>query len=70
MSSFYPLVAFPVLEAPQWTKGYTVNICFTLGCTITLLLGFFLHHREEKHVRERAEIDEEGLKGEEVKHIE
>ncbi|KAF2025012.1 hypothetical protein EK21DRAFT_117208 [Setomelanomma holmii] len=24
--SFYPITVFPILEAPQWTKGYTVNI--------------------------------------------
>jgi hypothetical protein len=48
VSSFYPLVAFPVLEAPRWKKGYIVNFFFILGCWTSLSLGFFLYWRQEK----------------------
>lgn len=46
--AFYPVVAFPAIEAPQWKKGYIVNFFFILGCWVVLSLGFYLHRRDEK----------------------
>ncbi|KAF6819067.1 vitamin H transporter, partial [Colletotrichum musicola] len=71
ISSFYPLVAFPVVEAPQWKKGYIVNFFFILGCWASLTLGFWLYNKQEKQKRQREMeemIDEEKLKGEDAKH--
>ncbi|TDZ51524.1 Pantothenate transporter liz1 [Colletotrichum trifolii] len=70
ISSFYPLVTFPVLEAPRWHKGYIVNFFFILGCWASLSLGFFLYHKEQKQKERRARLDEEHLKGDHVKHVE
>ncbi|KAL0934775.1 vitamin H transporter [Colletotrichum truncatum] len=69
ISSFYPLVVFPVVEAPRWKKGYIVNFFFILGCWAALTLGFFLHGKEEKRKKDLALLDEENLKGEDVKHV-
>ncbi|GJC84372.1 vitamin H transporter [Colletotrichum liriopes] len=69
ISSFYPIVAFPVVEAPRWKKGYIVNFFFILGCWFFLSLGFFLIRKQEKRQKETALLDEETLKGSDVKHI-
>ncbi|KAK6215238.1 vitamin H transporter [Colletotrichum tabaci] len=70
VSSFYPIVVFPVIESPRWKKGYIVNFLFILGCWFFLSLGFFLIRREEKRQKEsRALLDEEHLKGGDVKHV-
>lgn len=39
---------FPILEAPQWTKGYTVNIVFILCYWALFLVGQYLWRREEQ----------------------
>jgi len=59
VSSFYPIVAFPVLEAPEWHKGYIVNFFFILGCWVTLSLGFYLYHRQERHEARTAQPTKE-----------
>jgi hypothetical protein len=46
--SFYPITVFPILEAPQWTKGYTVNIVFILCYWSLFLLGQYLWRRDEQ----------------------
>lgn len=46
--SFYPITVFPILEAPQWTKGYTVNIVFILCYWTIFMIGQYLWQREEK----------------------
>ena len=72
MNSFYPLVTFPVVEAPRWKKGYIVNFFFILGAWGFLTAGYFLHQRAEKKQKLReAELalDEDNLKGESVKHV-
>jgi hypothetical protein len=45
--SFYPITVFPILEAPQWTKGYTVNIVFILCYWALFMIGQYLWRREE-----------------------
>jgi len=40
--SFYPITVFPILEAPQWTKGYTVNIVFIICYWVLFLVGQYL----------------------------
>jgi hypothetical protein len=46
--SFYPITVFPILEAPQWTKGYTVNIVFILCYWTIFMIGQYLWQRDEK----------------------
>lgn len=46
--SFYPIAAFPVVEAPRWTKGYSVNIFFVVGCWASFLVMQYLYKKSEK----------------------
>lgn len=46
--SFYPIAVFPVVEAPRWTKGYAVNICFVVGCWAGFLAMQYLYKQGEK----------------------
>ena len=64
--SFYPIAVFPVLEAPRWLKGYTVDLLFIIGCWLTLMLGFWLQKRDEKKEAILAERDEENFKAREI----
>lgn len=45
--SFYPIAAFPVVEAPRWTKGYSVNICFIVGCWACFLIMQYMYKKSE-----------------------
>ena len=70
--SFYPITVFPILEAPQWTKGYTVNIVFIICYWILFMVGQYLWRREEKTKKfdiNRQE-DEDVLNKPEAVHIE
>lgn len=71
--AFYPIVAFPVVEAPRWKKGYIVNFFFILGCWITFCIGIFVHHLQEKR-RKQTELQEAEanmkIPREDVKHLE
>lgn len=68
ISSFYPLVVFPVVEVPRWKKGYIVNFFFILGCWASLTTGFFLYRKQEKR-QKQLDLDEENLKGANIKHV-
>jgi hypothetical protein len=46
--SFYPIAVFPVLEAPRWKKGYSVEVFFVSMVWILFMLGQYLHRRDEK----------------------
>jgi hypothetical protein len=46
--SFYPITVFPRLEAPKWTKGYTVNIVFTCCYWVIFMTGQLLWIRDRK----------------------
>jgi hypothetical protein len=46
--SFYPITVFPVVEAPRWKKGYSVNIAFLCGCWATFLAMQYLYKKSEK----------------------
>lgn len=71
--SFYPITVFPILEAPQWTKGFTVNIVFILCYWALFMVGQYLWRREEqskKYDINAPSNDEDELKGSEVLHVE
>jgi len=60
--AFYPITVFPVVEAPRWKKGYSVNLAFVLTCWALFLLGTFLHRRDTKKAeQEQIHRDEEKL---------
>ncbi|WQF88315.1 Putative major facilitator superfamily, MFS transporter superfamily [Colletotrichum destructivum] len=46
--SFYPITVFPILEAPRWSKGYTVNIVFIICYWTIFMIGQYLWRREEQ----------------------
>lgn len=54
--SFYPIAVFPVVEAPRWTKGYAVNICFVVGCWASFLVMQYMYKKSEAK-KERAFAD-------------
>ncbi|KAM0334981.1 hypothetical protein ACHAQA_000015 [Verticillium albo-atrum] len=73
INSFYPLVAFPVVEAPRWKKGYIVNFFFILGSWSLLTIGYLIHRRWERRQKlAAAALDEDNLKAEvsgDAKHM-
>jgi hypothetical protein len=52
--SFYPIAVFPVVEAPRWTKGYSVNIAFVVGCWSCFLIMQYLYKKSEKQKEQQA----------------
>ncbi|KAH7031493.1 vitamin H transporter [Microdochium trichocladiopsis] len=57
INSFYPLLVFPQVEAPQWKKGYIVNFFFVIGCWAFLTTGYWLHSRWEKRQQARRDVE-------------
>lgn len=55
--AFYPIVVFPVVEAPRWKKGYIVNLFFVSFCLFFFLLGTYLYNREQKLKEAREGTD-------------
>ncbi|KAF2874279.1 major facilitator superfamily domain-containing protein [Massariosphaeria phaeospora] len=79
--SFYPIVVFPVIEAPRWPKGYSVNIAFVFFTWFFFVVGQYFYRRDERRraqlvVRQGAEDEEGGVNLEDkavegvVEHIE
>ncbi|RDW66824.1 hypothetical protein BP5796_09573 [Coleophoma crateriformis] len=48
VNAFYPILVFPVLEAPRWTKGYAVTLVFVFMVWALFMLGLFLQKRDSK----------------------
>jgi hypothetical protein len=60
--AFYPITVFPVLEAPRWKKGYTVEVVFVFMVWFLFMLGVYLHRRDTTKSRTTIIIaDEETL---------
>ncbi|KAJ5742310.1 hypothetical protein N7533_011719 [Penicillium manginii] len=55
--SFYPITAFPVLEAPKWRKGFTVNTVLTVAYWCLFMLGQYLWTRELKRRQSQEVVD-------------
>lgn len=70
--SFYPITVFPILEAPQWTKGFTVNIVFIICYWTLFLIGQYLWQREMKTKKFdiNANTSEDELKKDDSEQIE
>ncbi|RYP66643.1 hypothetical protein DL769_005975 [Monosporascus sp. CRB-8-3] len=56
---FYPITAFPVLEAPRWKKGFTVNTVLVICYGALFMVGQFLWLRDEKRKKYVGDISEE-----------
>ncbi|KAK6217141.1 vitamin h transporter [Colletotrichum tabaci] len=56
--SFYPITVFPILEAPRWSKGYTVNIVFIICYWTIFMIGQYLWRREEQN--KKFDINQHG----------
>ncbi|OBT61876.1 hypothetical protein VE03_08756 [Pseudogymnoascus sp. 23342-1-I1] len=70
--SFYPVTVFPVIEAPKWRKGYTVNTVLLCTFWAVFMLGMFLHRRETKKAERDAEAEipiETEKRSEEFDHV-
>jgi len=50
--AWLPLIIFPTVEAPQWTKGYTTTIVLTIVSTSLFMLAMYLHRRDERREME------------------
>lgn len=75
--SFYPITAFPVVEAPKWRKGFTVNTVLTVAYWCLFMLGQYLWTREQKRPQSQevvdgdmVELDKEVEIGASSKHVE
>ncbi|KAN0091676.1 MFS general substrate transporter [Hyaloscypha variabilis] len=69
VNAFYPITVFPVLQAPRWRRGYTVEVVFVSMVWILFTLGYFLHRRDVKRVGAFNPSDEEKTEVELI-HIE
>lgn len=78
--SFWPITIFPVLEAPKWRKGYTINTIWVVVWWALFMLGQYLWRRdvrakkfdiklEEERVREAEQAAMKGEK-ESMEHLE
>ncbi|PSN65477.1 MFS general substrate transporter [Corynespora cassiicola Philippines] len=55
--SFYPITVFPVLEAPKWRKGFTVNTVLVCCYWTLFMVGQFLWRREIRHKKYNMSAD-------------
>ncbi|KAK2753412.1 hypothetical protein FQN55_003541 [Onygenales sp. PD_40] len=64
--SFYPITAFPVVEAPKWRKGYTVNTVLIIAYWSIFMVGQFLWRRDLKkgNIGEEEEEDTQTFESE------
>jgi len=44
--SFYPITTFPILEGPEWRKGFIVNTVLVCAYMTLFLTGQYLWRRE------------------------
>lgn len=69
--SFYPITVFPVLEAPMWRKGFTVNVVLTIAFWALFMIGQYLWKRDQRlHKYGTTDDEEEDLKTEDAVHVE
>ncbi|KAL4736522.1 major facilitator superfamily domain-containing protein [Aspergillus similis] len=80
--SFYPITVFPVVEAPKWRKGYTVNTIFVICWCTLFMVGQWLWRRDikagkysvgeyaVKDTEEESDGKDADAKGEGLEHVE
>lgn len=57
--SWYNVVAFPITEGPQWTRGFTANVVLTVCYMALFLVGQVLWRRDIKKGLYKRAIEEE-----------
>jgi hypothetical protein len=73
--SFWPITMFPVLEGPQWKRGFIANVVLTVAFWALFMLGQFLWKRDQKRglyeLRDEEEDDfKAAMDKEESTHVE
>ncbi|KAI4591617.1 hypothetical protein KJ359_012772 [Pestalotiopsis sp. 9143b] len=72
--SFYPITAFPVLEGPEWRKGFTVNVVLIVMFWVLFMVGQYLWSRDLKLNKyktvDNGEEEHQGSKAEKPMHVE
>ena len=70
--SFYPITVFPVLEAPKWRKGFTVNTVLICCYWVLFLIGQYLWRRElaSKKYENGGDSTDVVVEKEEPEHVE
>ena len=63
-------MVFPVVEAPRWTKGFAVDLCFVFMTWLIFSIGILLQRRDIKKAEARSLLDEEDKLGQETAHVE
>lgn len=57
--AWIPLVAFPAVDAPKWRTGYILAVVFSLLTWALMMLGQWLHRREQRMVAQQHITDDE-----------
>ncbi|OBT56873.1 hypothetical protein VE04_01974 [Pseudogymnoascus sp. 24MN13] len=62
INAFYPIAVFPIVEGPQWTKGYAVEVVFVFMVWFLFMLGQYLQRREIQKAELTHRMDDEEAK--------
>lgn len=57
--TWYNIVVFPITEGPQWTRGFTANICLVFAWVSLFIVGYVLWQRDIKRGLYKHAIEEE-----------
>ncbi|KAI5844515.1 vitamin H transporter [Morchella snyderi] len=57
--AWIPLVAFPAVDAPKWRTGYILAVVFSLLTWALMMLGQWLHRREQRMAAQQHITDDE-----------
>lgn len=76
--SFWPITFFPVLEAPKWRRGYTINTVWVVVWWMLFMVGQYLWRRDlrlnkfdyKREEEDRVLAEEVGAKRESLEHVE
>ncbi|OCT50355.1 putative transporter SEO1 [Cladophialophora carrionii] len=53
---FYPITVLPVIEAPRWRKGFTVNTVFVICFWILFMIGQYLWKKDLKKEKQLSGV--------------
>lgn len=57
--TWYNVVVFPITEGPQWTRGFTANICLVTVWVTLFISGYLLWQRDVRRGLYKNAIEEE-----------
>ncbi|KAF4625631.1 hypothetical protein G7Y89_g12537 [Cudoniella acicularis] len=58
--SFYPITVFPILQAPRWKRGYSVEVVLVTIVWMLFIAGCLLHRRDTKRAAAKLSLAAEG----------